>query len=358
MSTDLVTIERNLGAIRESLQEVLSRDMDVSRLIRTVVVSIERNPRLMNCTQQSILRSAMTAAVLGLEVDGVSGQGYLVPYGDVAQFQVGYKGYNTMGARSGYTITGDVVREGDEFDYAKGTSAFVRHKPAVKGGGRITGAWAAATHKTRPPVVEYMPLDELLAVKARSPAVKQNKKDSPWFDDAIGFPAMCTKTVKRRLSRSMPLNVMQWGAAVDEAYEERGLAAHVTPEGPVIIEGEASPLPPRDQEQEQLPTGEPGLPGAETVYRVTLADGNERRFMSASEWSGFMQMGFGKIDKVGRLESFWRRNTDNWSDVNEVEPEVAETTYQAYQQRRKDLTPDNEGCMDSQPLGKKRTTPQ
>jgi phage RecT family recombinase len=71
----------------------------------------------------------MSAACLGLEVDGVTGQAYLIPFKGRAQLVVGYKGYNTLAARSGITITGAVVREGDEFDYQLGSAAFVRHKP-------------------------------------------------------------------------------------------------------------------------------------------------------------------------------------------------------------------------------------
>ena len=49
----------------------------------------------------------------GLEVDGVTGQAFLVPFAGKVQLVVGYKGYNTLGARAGLTITGEVVRSGD-----------------------------------------------------------------------------------------------------------------------------------------------------------------------------------------------------------------------------------------------------
>jgi hypothetical protein len=66
-----------------------------------------------------------------------------------------------------------------------------------------------------------------MAVKAKSPGAARS--DSPWNDPAIGFPAMCQKTAKRRLARSMPLNVMQQAARMDEAVDEQGAPAWISP---------------------------------------------------------------------------------------------------------------------------------
>lgn len=254
MNTDLVPIENELTALAPQFEDVLAGTMPVDRLIRTVVVSCERLPRLLQCDRQSIMLSAMSAATLGLEVDGVTGQAFLIPFASRAQLVIGYKGFNTLAARSGYTITGDVVREGDEFEFEKGTSPFVRHKPVMRTStdarpeyGGIIGAWACATHMERPPMVEVMSLDELLAIKGRSPGAK--KSDSPWNDPKVGFPAMCAKTVKRRLARHMPLNVMQLAARLDEAHEEQGRFAYINRDRELQIEAraEASGTPAMDE---------------------------------------------------------------------------------------------------------------
>jgi recombination protein RecT len=219
---------------------VLGKTMPVERLMRTIMISVERLPMLLQCDRQSIFNAAMSAACLGLEVDGVTGQAYLIPFKGKAQLVIGYKGFNTLAARSGITITGAVVREGDEFDYQLGTAAYVRHKP--KGSkGRITHAWACAQSLDRPAVVEVLDIDELLAVKGRSPGAKRS--DSPWNDPAIGFPAMCQKTAKRRLARAMPLNIMQQAARMDEAVDEQGAPAWISPDKGVVIEGEFSDAP-------------------------------------------------------------------------------------------------------------------
>ena len=234
----LTVLEQQLAPLSPRFAEVLPAHVTPDRLIRTVVVSCERLPKLLECDRQSLFNAAMSAAILGLEVDGVTGQAYLIPFKDRAQLVIGYKGFNTLAARSGITITGAVVREGDEFDYDLG-EGWIKHKPELNGTGRIIAAWAKASHRTRPPVISVLGIHDLLAVKNKSPGAKRS--DSPWNDTAIGFPAMCEKTVKRRLARSMPLNVMQYAARMDEAVDEQGQPAWIDPDRGVIIDGKAEP---------------------------------------------------------------------------------------------------------------------
>lgn len=248
MSNDLVLIENQLKPLAPHFQQVLGPLMPADRLIRTVVVSVERLPALMQCDRQSLFNAAMSAAVLGLEVDGVTGQAYLIPFKNKAQLVIGYKGFNTMAARSGITITGAVVREGDSFDpdYDRGLA---NHRPKLgdESRRRIVAAWARASANNRPAVLKVLSIDELLAIKAKSPGAK--RQDSPWNDPQIGFPAMCEKSVKRRLARDLPLNVMQLAARMDEAVDEQGRPAHILPERGVVIEGEFSPVAPREHNE-------------------------------------------------------------------------------------------------------------
>jgi recombination protein RecT len=232
---ELVAFERQLAPLAPRFAEVLGQTMPVERLIRTVAVAVERLPKLLECNRQSLFNAAMSAAVLGLEVDGVTGQAFLIPFKDRAQLVIGYKGFSTLAARAGITITGSVVREGDVFEFDLG-EGWITHKPTLGNKGRIVAAWAKAAHSSRPPVVVVLGIDELLAVKAKSPGAR--KTDSPWNDPAIGFPAMCEKTAKRRLARSLPLNTMHAAARMDEAVDEQGKSAWIDPARGVIVEGE------------------------------------------------------------------------------------------------------------------------
>jgi recombination protein RecT len=244
MSTELVAFESQLKPLAPMFAEVLGKTMPVERMMRTVMVSTERNPRLLKCDRQSLLNAAMTFAVLGLEVDGVTGQGFLVPFKDkkkgieVVQPIIGYLGYNTLGARAGMTISGRVVREGDGFEYDESLGVIHHHR---KLGGevgankrKIVAVWALARAMDRPPVARVLSADEVLAVKVKSP----RGNEPPWADPEIGYPAMAEKTAKRRLRRDMPLNVYQLAARMEEAHEEQGAHTWIHPSNGVMIEGE------------------------------------------------------------------------------------------------------------------------
>ncbi len=270
--SELAIVEKQLTAMQPQFQALLApAGVNADRLIRTVLVSVEKTPKLLQCTRQSLINSAVSAACLGLEVDGSTGQAYLIPFKNSAQLVIGYKGYNTMAARSGFTVNGNVVREGDDFDYMEGSEGFVRHKRQLGGekDRKIIGAWATASANGRPPIVCIRSIDEIMATKARSPGGR--KSDSPWNDPQVGFPAMCEKTAKRGLARSMPLNVMQMAAAMEDQLD-LGQPAHVDPERGVVIDGESEVI---------IDAGENQAPPDTTLKRcsqyVVMYPGGERR---------------------------------------------------------------------------------
>lgn len=269
---ELMTLERQLEPLAPHFAQVLGNTMPVERLVRTVVISAQRLPQLLDCDRQSLFNGAMTFAVLGLEVDGATGQGYLVPFNDrkrslkIVQPIIGYKGYNTLGARSGLTIAGGVVREGDEFDYDEGSKAFVHHKRKLGGEKerKIIAAWSTATSTLRPAIVKVLSIDELLSIKGKSP----RGNEPPWADREIGFPAMCEKSAKRRLARDMPLNVFQMAARMEEAFEEQGKPAWISNERSVVIEGEV--IAPRHDSR--TPLAEDLIAPAHEIWNERLAE--------------------------------------------------------------------------------------
>lgn len=244
MAGELAVLQTQLTALRPRLESALAGIMPVTRLEQTILVSCERTPDVLKCTPQSVLNAAMTFAVLGLPVDGSTGQGFLLPFKDknrkdgmkVAQAVIGYKGYNTLGARAGLTITAGTVREGDEFDFRKGSGAFVSHRERLNNRSRIIAFWSCAEARDRPPIVEVLSLEQILDIKAKSRA-----DSGPWHDEGIGFPAMGEKSTRRRLARSLPLVFTapqyQLAARMEEAVDEQGKAAWITNKG-VIVEGE------------------------------------------------------------------------------------------------------------------------
>ena len=294
MPNDLTVFENQLKPLAPRFEAVLGGIMPVDRLTQTAIICVERNPKLLECNRQTLFNACLTFATLGLEIDGATGQGFIIPFGSTAQPVIGYKGYATLAARAGYTITGDVIREGDDYDYQLGTDAFIHHKPKLGGGTdrRIIAAYATATSKDRPPIIELLDIDDLLAVKAKSPGAK--KKDSPWNDPRVGFPAMCAKTAKRRLARHMPLNVMQLAATMDQAHEELGQTAHIDPDRGVVIDGKATVMPERDQVQ-------PDLLGDPPVWEVVTDVGVTQNLKNKSAWTAYMKKAISSATDVAQL---------------------------------------------------------
>lgn len=233
MSTAITTIENQLTAYSPQFMQVLPENMPPERIIRTVLIACEQNPKLMQANRETILRSAMSAAVLGLEVDGVTGQGYLMPFKGQCQFVPGYKGYVTLAHRSHRTLEGFIVYEGDSFecDEANGIVNHTR-KFGDENKRDIVAAYATSRSVTEPTIVRAMSIDQLLEVRNGSAGYKAMGQRSTWNTN---FAAMCRKTPMRRLANDLPVLAMQVANAM-ETQQELGRAAYVNQDMTVSIE--------------------------------------------------------------------------------------------------------------------------
>lgn len=112
---------------------VLPKHMDPDRMMQLAISTMNKNPKLLNCTPASILGCLMTASSLGLEPNDVNGlgQAYIIPYGNTATYISGYRGLYKLALNSGeiQSITVEAVYEGDEFEYQMGDDAKIVHVP-------------------------------------------------------------------------------------------------------------------------------------------------------------------------------------------------------------------------------------
>ncbi len=203
----------------------------------------------------------------------------------------------------GLTVNGEVVREGDFIDFELGSSGYLKHKPMVGGGAnrRIVGAWATASAPGRDPIIVWLDIDDVLAIKERSQGAKRKAgldEDgfSPWNEPVVGFPAMAGKSAKRRLARSLPLSVYHSAARIDEAHEEQGHHAYLHPEKGIVIDGEAPPSPAAQ------PKGLP-VEALERPHFVIKRNRDETRCSTIEEWRGRMVTA---IQSIGALENVHR----------------------------------------------------
>jgi len=276
--------EQQLWTLLKSKEKVIAqalpRHMTAERMAMVVFSEIRKNPKIAECSKESLVAAVLAASQLGLE-PGPLGHVYLVPYwnsktrsADV-QLQIGYKGMLELARRSGEIedIYGYVVYEADEFEYVLGTDRTLRHRPALvsmEQRGRPIGAYAVARIKgaTRPSF-EFMPWDE---IESRRDRFSKNCRDrdgkliGPWRDSP---EEMAVKTVVRHLWKWLPISI-----EVQRQVEEQDGSVRVNvksePFRPDAIDvGRATPeaLPSVSQEAE-LPVEEAlkdQLPGFEVA---------------------------------------------------------------------------------------------
>ncbi len=195
--------------------------------------AVSSNSQLLKADPQSILMAAAVAAALDLPVDNNLGFAYIVPYnvkvkGEngrdtwkvVAQFQMGYKGFNQLALRTGQYETINVVdvREGEigREDFLTGEITFnwlprvERLEKKIVGYVSyfrlITGFWKML----------YMSNEELTAHASRYSQTFKKDGKGKWKDD---FDSMAKKTVnKLLLSKWGPLSIdLKTAIAADQA---------------------------------------------------------------------------------------------------------------------------------------------
>ena len=184
-------------AIKKALPSVITPE----RFTRMALSAISSNAKLQACNQTSFLAAMMQAAQLGLEPNTPLGQAYIIPYGNNAQFQIGYKGLIDLAYRSGEVtiVDAQVVYENDEFEYELGLDPKLKHKPALKDRGNPILYYAMFRTKEGGFGFQVMSIEDI-----RKHAQKYSKSYSsgPW---QTNFDEMAKKTVLKKALKYAPL---------------------------------------------------------------------------------------------------------------------------------------------------------
>lgn len=233
--TQIVPFKEKLNNFRSALvkmgpqmKTVVPRHVTADRLARIALTEVQRVPKLLDCTNESLFGAIMQAAQLGFEPGGPLGHCYLIPFDDhknkrtLCQFIPGYKGLVDLAHRSGRIakIYARVVYDVDKFDYTEGTREEIVHvrgdlenEAHINDWARINYAYAVAWIKgAGEPQFEVLRKMELAAIRARSRA-----RTGPWFTDTA---EMAKKTALRRLCKMLPLSSeIARAVALDEAAD-------------------------------------------------------------------------------------------------------------------------------------------
>src|SRR6516225_3663569 len=77
---------------KEELRVRLPQTMDAEKFVMSIATAVQKNPALLECKPQSLILACFDAAEMGISLSPALQLGYLVPYKEVCQFQVGYRG--------------------------------------------------------------------------------------------------------------------------------------------------------------------------------------------------------------------------------------------------------------------------
>lgn len=217
--------------VQRKFQEMLGKKS--TGFIVSVINAVTNDKNLAQADRNSILFAAATAAALDLPINANLGFAYIVPYKtkkkigntwqevQLAQFQMGYKGFIQLAMRTGEfkTLGVEIVYESDDQDSVRERidSMFTKIEPEGKPIGFL-GYFKLLNgfEKTLYMSIEDLKKHGLKYSQSFKSSKKYVKENSLWSTD---FESMATKTViKLLLSKYAPLSIeMQRAVNTDQA---------------------------------------------------------------------------------------------------------------------------------------------
>ena len=194
------TVRGLLKSMEGEIKNALPAYLPVEKFIRTALTAINSNPKLAECSQESLLAAIMNSAQLGLEFNTPLGEAYLIPYGRKVNFQLGYQGLLKLAYNTGQfkRITAREVRENEDFDINYGTGE-ISHRPCLTGdSGDVIGYYAIYQTKDGGQDVFYFSKAD---AERYGKTFSQSYNSGPW---KTNFDAMAKKSALIQVLKYAP----------------------------------------------------------------------------------------------------------------------------------------------------------
>ena len=208
VNTSLVEVGNALKMNQNRIIAKLGDSIKWEYFCSTFLTAVEKQPKLLKCTQTSLIKAALDLSQLRLISDGVLGEAYVLPYGQTATVIVGYRGLIQLCLRSPLVkkIGARVVYQNDLFKYEYGLNEACVHVPTEEEPGEMRGVYATFEMSDGVKGFEYWPYKRLMNHKIKF-AKGLDQKDqkgnytSPWRTNE---EAMCRKTAIRSICNLLP----------------------------------------------------------------------------------------------------------------------------------------------------------
>ena len=300
--------------VQQALKSIATKYLTPERITKMVLLAASRQPKLYECSAESLLKAAMTSAELGLECSGTLGRGYLVPFFNSkiqkmeCQFIPGYQGLRDLAMRSGkiIKIEAHMVYTKDVFDYQLGSESFVHHKPSLdEDRGKPLCAYAFAQLKDSGEILlEIMSESEIRKIRNRSKA----KDAGPWVTDTDEMRRKCPV---RRLAKYLPLDTEEWEKALEAdntQFEGFDFAKAEILSGNERVakklappKQDEQPAPPEEKQTPQKETGRWQCEKGHTFDEPELDSDNMFGVCPECGSRNIKQIGEGRQDKTARV---------------------------------------------------------
>lgn len=224
----------NSDGLKNRMDSVLGKE--AGTFLASVLDLYTSDTNLGACDPNLVMAECMKAASLHLPVSKALGFCYVIPYKDVPQFQLGYKGIIQLAQRSGQYkyINADAVYEGEEVTYD-----------------RITGMLKITGEPTSDKAIGYFAYFQLVngfeksiywtkervTAHAKRYSKAFNYKDAPWQTQ---FDEMAIKTVLKRIVSKYGVMSVEFAGALEKDFEdsvEQEVNQNANQE-PIMISGE------------------------------------------------------------------------------------------------------------------------
>ena len=287
----MVALQRDIKAwiqrpdVIASISAALPQHLTGEKFAKVVLTACNKNPKLLECSKDSLMLAMLQSAALGLEPDGR--HAHIIPYnsrnGMQAQLQLDYKGIVQLVRRSGEIgdIHCDVVRRGDLFTYKFGRVEdhipwFLRDdpkKPAAPGA--IYAIYSRVVMKDGSLSCDVMSVEEVNQIRdGRSQGYRQAKqygKTHPWDDEEKGgsYCEMAKKTAFKRHSKWLPVSYELAEALAKEDEAEDTLQVDLA-ESAEVAAARPKP-PPKKKGAAAMETAAPATPPADPTAAAAEA---------------------------------------------------------------------------------------
>lgn len=206
---------------RLQVAQILPQHITPERILQISTTVISKNPKLKECSVESLIGSVLQSAILGFNPDPLLGLCFFVPFRKnvgnkenpkwitESQFLIGYKGFMELARRSKEIkyIDAEIVRAGDEFSYEKGLHPALKHVPAETRG-KITHAYAVAHYTNGGFNFVVLTFAEIESLRILSPSQKSiNEPAGAWALNELSYENMAKAKAIKQLAKYMPLSI-------------------------------------------------------------------------------------------------------------------------------------------------------